>query len=76
MNYSDYHDERSYRRHSRHFRRSENGLIFGICQGLSNYIGLNVGIIRTIAVISLIVSGFAPIGVIYLLLALFVPTEY
>lgn len=75
MDYSDYSKDKNYRRHNfRHFRRSSNGLIFGVCQGLSNYTGISVGIIRAITIISFIVSGFAPIGVIYLLLAIFTPT--
>lgn len=75
MDYNNYsNDEKYYNRHCRHFRRSRNGLIFGVCQGISNYTGISVGIIRTLTVISLIASGFAPIGVIYIILAIFIPT--
>jgi phage shock protein PspC (stress-responsive transcriptional regulator) len=75
MDYTNYSNkENHHRRNYRPFRRSRNGLIYGVCQGLSNYTGISVGVIRTLAVISLIASGFAPIGVIYILLAIFIPT--
>lgn len=75
MDYTNYSDrENCHRRYFRPFRRSRNGLIFGVCQGISNYTGISVGIVRTLAVISFIVSGFAPIGIIYILLAIFMPT--
>jgi phage shock protein C len=75
MDYSNYsREDNRHRKCYRKFRRSSNGLIYGVCQGISNYTGVSVGLIRTISVITLIVTGFAPIGIIYLLLAVFVPT--
>lgn len=70
----DYYREYQHsRRHRVRLRRSNYGLIFGVCQGLSNYTGISVGLIRLITIITFICSGFAPIGIIYLLLALLVP---
>lgn len=73
----DYYDNEYYyhKGRSNHFRRSSNGLIFGVCQGLSNYTGISVGFIRVISIITFIITGFAPIGIIYLLLAFLVPTR-
>lgn len=73
-----YYDEEEYyykRRHNRKLYRSRNGLIFGVCQGLSNYTGISVGLIRFIAILSFVLSGFAPIGIIYLLMAIFLPVR-
>jgi phage shock protein PspC (stress-responsive transcriptional regulator) len=76
MNYNE--EDRYYysRRHRKKLYRSSNGLIFGVCEGLSNYTGISVGLIRFLAILTFILSGFAPIGIIYLLMAIFTPTSY
>lgn len=56
-------------------RRSRNGLIFGVCQGFSNWSGISVGIIRAVVIISMIFTGFFPVGFAYLVLALIMPVE-
>jgi phage shock protein PspC (stress-responsive transcriptional regulator) len=71
----DYYDYYYHKKRVKHFRRSSNGIIFGVCQGISNYTGISVALIRITAIITFILTGFAPIGVIYLLLALLVPTK-
>jgi phage shock protein PspC (stress-responsive transcriptional regulator) len=74
-----YYDEEEYyykKRHRKKLYRSSNGLIFGVCEGLSKYTGISVGLIRFLAILTFILSGFAPIGIIYLLMAIFIPTRY
>lgn len=75
-----YYDDEEYyykrRRARKKLTRRAHGLIFGVCEGISDYTGINVGLIRFIMVLSFILSGFAPIGIIYLLLAVFLPVSY
>lgn len=69
-----YKEYRRSRRRAR-LRRSNYGIVFGVCQGISNFTGISVGLIRLITIITFICSGFAPIGIIYLLMALLIPKE-
>ena len=74
-----YHDEDEYyykRRHRKKLYRSSNGIIFGVCEGLANYTGISVGVIRFLTILTFIFSGFFPIGIIYLLMAIFIPARY
>ncbi|MGD1823393.1 MAG: PspC domain-containing protein [Pleomorphochaeta sp.] len=74
-----YYDEEHHyyrKRQRRKLYRSKNGLIFGVCEGLANYTGISVGLIRFLTILTFICSGFAPIGIIYLLMAVFLPTSY
>ena len=64
------------KRYRKKLYRSQNGVVFGVCEGLAQYLGINVGIIRFIALLFLVFSGFAPIGIIYLLMAVFIPAKY
>lgn len=59
----------------RRLYRSRDGIIWGVCQGLADYFEVPVGILRTIAVVSFILTGFFPVGVIYALAALILPLE-
>jgi len=75
MNFDE--DEYYYKRRGRKkLYRSPNGIIFGVCEGLANYTGISVGVIRFLAIITFIISGFFPIGIIYLLMAIFIPARY
>jgi len=70
-------DDFSYhRRNRKKLYKSKNGILFGVCQGISNYTAISVGLIRLLVIVSFILSGFAPIGIIYLILAIFLPTRY
>jgi phage shock protein PspC (stress-responsive transcriptional regulator) len=51
---------------------SEGALISGVCQGLGRYLGVDVTLVRVIAVLLLFVSGGAMI-VVYLILMLLLP---
>ncbi len=55
-------------------KRSRCGLLAGVCQGISNWSGISVGIIRIAAIVSLVISGFFPIGLIYIILAIILPS--
>ncbi|MGD9064609.1 MAG: PspC domain-containing protein, partial [Desulfobacterales bacterium] len=50
--------------------RSRNGIIFGVCRGLADYLDFSVFWIRVIAIILFIFTGFWPVVGIYLLAAL------
>lgn len=75
-----YYDEEYYYykkgRPKKKLTRRSNGLIFGVCEGLADFTGISVGLIRFVMILSFILSGFAPIGIIYLLLAVFLPVSY
>lgn len=64
------------KRHRKKLYRSPYGIVFGVCEGLANYTGINVGVIRFLTIITFIFSGFFPIGIIYLLMAIFIPVRY
>ncbi len=55
--------------------RSRHGMIFGVCQGLAQYLNLKVFWVRTTAVIILIFTGIWPTVVIYLAAALLMKPE-
>lgn len=69
----DYYDDYHYCERPR-LKRSRYGLIAGVCQGLSNWSGIPVGIIRIAAIASFILSGFFPIGLAYVILAIILPS--
>ncbi len=50
-------------------------MIFGVCQGLSDYLNLKVLWVRIIAVTILIFTGIWPIVIIYLVAALLMKPE-
>jgi phage shock protein C len=60
--------------------RSRNGMIFGVCRGLSDYFDLSLAWIRIGFVVAFAFTLFFPTGLIYLCLALLLkkqplPTE-
>ncbi len=55
--------------------RSRSGMIFGVCQGIADYLNLKVLWVRIIAVTILICTGIWPIVVIYLVAALLMKPE-
>jgi len=50
--------------------RSRNGIIFGVCLGISEYFDFSVFWIRMILFILFIISGFFPVVFLYILAAL------
>ncbi len=55
--------------------RSKEGMIFGVCQGIADWKGINAGYIRLTLVILTIFTGFFPFGLLYLIAAFFLPTQ-
>lgn len=59
----------------RRLYRSRDGIVWGVCQGVADWMEIPVGIIRTICVVSLILSGVFPMALIYAVAALVLPPE-
>jgi len=51
--------------------RSRNGWIFGVCQGLATYADISVIWVRIAAVAALMLTGFWPVFIIYIVAAIF-----
>lgn len=67
----DYESERR----PRGLYRSRNGMIFGVCRGLADYFDLDAFWLRVAAVVGFIVTGFFPLGVVYILAAMIMRKE-
>ncbi len=50
--------------------RSRRGALLGVCRGLAEYFDFSVAWVRIITVAAFIFTGFWPVGVLYLVLAL------
>ncbi|MCB2187139.1 MAG: envelope stress response membrane protein PspC [Deltaproteobacteria bacterium] len=50
--------------------RSRHGMVLGVCRGLAEYFDLSVGWVRFFSVLAFVFTGFWPVGVVYLILAL------
>lgn len=61
--------------HGRRLYRSRDGIIWGVCQGLADWMDVQAGIIRAIALVIFVLSGFFPIAGIYAVAALVMPLE-
>jgi len=55
--------------------RSRHGMIFGICQGIADWRDLPVGYIRLGLVVAFVMTGFFPVGVLYIAAGLLLPVE-
>jgi phage shock protein C len=55
--------------------RSRRGLLFGVCRGVAERFDLSVFWTRTITFIAFVLTGFWPVGVVYLLAALLLKRE-
>jgi phage shock protein C len=55
--------------------RSRKGAILGVCRGLADYFDFSPFWIRTIAVVTLVLTGFWPVTGLYLLAALIMKPE-
>lgn len=55
--------------------RARNGMVFGVCQGVSNYLGTNVTVLRILLVVLVLFSGLFPCVVIYFIAALLMKQE-
>ena len=61
----------SYQQTSRTLYRSRRGWIFGICQGLADYADISVCWVRFGAIIAMMLTGFWPMVLIYIVAAIF-----
>ena len=48
-------------------------MIFGVCAGIGRRLGISTFLVRLVTFIAFCASGFFPIGLIYILLALILP---
>ncbi len=55
--------------------RSRRGVVMGVCRGLAQYFDLSVTWLRVLTVLAFVFTGFWPVGVIYLVLALVMKPE-
>jgi phage shock protein C len=55
--------------------RSRKGMIFGVCRGFADWRELPVGYVRLAVVIAFTMSGFFPVGLLYLAAGFFLPIE-
>ncbi|HRI89944.1 MAG TPA: PspC domain-containing protein, partial [Candidatus Hydrogenedentes bacterium] len=55
--------------------RSRNGVIFGVCRGVAEYLGFSVTAFRVITVIATIMFGFWPLVIGYIIVALVMKPE-
>ncbi len=70
-----YANKSSFKEKRRKLRRSRDGVIWGVCKGLANWIDAPVGIVRITYIVLLIATGFFPFGLAYILAAIFIPLE-
>lgn len=56
--------------------RSKNNRVFaGVIGGLAQYFDMDATFLRLVAIVLLVLTGFFPLGLIYLVAALVIPFE-
>lgn len=61
---------------TRQLYRVEEGKVFsGVCAGISEYINMDAGLVRVLFVIVFIFSGFFPVVIAYIVLAMILPSK-
>ncbi|MFQ9706228.1 MAG: PspC domain-containing protein [Limosilactobacillus pontis] len=53
--------------------KSKNKVFLGVCGGLADYFGIDPTLVRLITLVLLVITGFFPIGLIYLVAGLIMP---
>lgn len=53
--------------------KSKNKVFFGVCGGLADYFHIDPTVVRLIVLVLLVMTGFFPIGLIYLVAGLIMP---
>ena len=66
---------RGYRRKKAGLYRARDGAFFGVCKGTADYLDFSVTWTRIIFIVLFIMSGFWPIGAIYIVAALLMKPE-
>jgi phage shock protein C len=59
--------------YKRLYRSKSDAMIAGVCGGLGEYFNLDPTVVRLLAVLLLIVTGFFPVGLIYIILSVVIP---
>lgn len=60
---------------SRGLYRSRTGMIMGVCKGIAQYFDFNVVVIRFVALLLLLVTGFWPVTGVYLVIGFLMKPE-
>jgi len=56
--------------------RVEEGKVFsGVCAGISEYVNMDAGLVRVLFVIVFIFSGFFPVVIAYIVMAIILPSK-
>jgi phage shock protein C len=50
-------------------------MIFGVCQGIADWKGINAGYVRLTMILLTVFTGFFPFGLLYIAAAFFLPLE-
>jgi phage shock protein C len=53
--------------------KSKNKVFLGVCGGLAEYMHVDPTVIRLVALVLLVLTGFFPVGLIYIVAALIMP---
>ena len=56
-------------------RLPNDKIIWGICSGIAQYLGLDKTVVRIIMVLLLIFTGFFPIGLLYIIMYFIMPVD-
>ena len=59
--------------YQRRLLRVPNGMLFGVCAGLGRRLCISTTLVRLITFIAFCATGFFPVGLIYILLAIILP---
>lgn len=62
-----------YSAYQKRWMRSPDGIIAGVCSGLARRLGLSTFLVRLVTFIAFLATGFCPVGLAYLILALVLP---
>ncbi|MBU2524115.1 PspC domain-containing protein [Patescibacteria group bacterium] len=57
------------------YKSKTDKIIFGVCGGIAEYLEADATIVRLIAILLFVFSGFFPIGVAYLVAAVVMPEK-
>jgi len=55
------------------YRLEEGKMFSGVCAGLARYFNMDAGLVRVIFVLAFVFSGFLPILVVYIVMAVILP---
>lgn len=57
------------------YRVEEDKIFSGVCAGLAEYLNMDVGLVRVLFVLTFILSGFIPVVIVYIVLAVMLPSK-